>query len=415
MANSTPDPQHLAAALDDALRPLVDAANPPGLAWGVDIHGTRCAGALGYLDLEGATPVETGSIFRISSMTKPVTAAAALSLIEAGVLRLDEPVDRLLPELSHPRVLTHPGAALTDTEPAHRSITLEDLLTFRLGHGMDFSSFGQSTPLDERLEQLGLGVGPPAPQGHLPADEWLARLGSVPLRHQPGARWLYNTGSEVLGVLLSRACGASLGEVLRERVLDPLGMRDTGFVVPAESMDRFGPCFVPAAPQPPEPGSGRAAQREVFDPADGQWSRPAAFEGGEGGLVSTVGDYLAFARMLRSGGVHEDTRVLAQASVAAMTRNHLSAEQLHAGGPSDDGHTGWGLGLAVALADPGDSEVASYGWEGGLGSSWHNDLPRGLAAVVLTNQLWSSPSGSPVRDTFWSVLAREVPVPDQRP
>lgn len=405
----------MAAALEEALRPATEAGDPPGLTWGLDLHGHTRTGSSGHLDAEGTVPTGADTIYRISSMTKPVTAAAALSLIEEGVLDLDEPVDRLLPELSHPRVLAHPGAELTDTEPAHRPITVEDLLTFRLGHGMDFSAFGASTPLDERLEQLGLGVGPPAPQGHLPADEWLARLGSVPLRHQPGTRWLYNTGSEVLGVLLARACGASLGEVLRERVLDPLGMRDTGFVVPAESLDRFGPCFVPADPQPPEPRSRRAAQREVFDPADGQWSRPAAFEGGEGGLVSTVGDYLAFARMLRSGGVHEDTRVLAQASVAAMTRNYLSAEQLQAGGPSDDGHTGWGLGLAVALDDPADSEVASYGWEGGLGSSWHNDLPRGLSAVLLTNQLWSSPTGSPVRDTFWSVLAREVPVPDRRP
>lgn len=402
MTTSDPGADHLEKALNEALLPLVRAASPPGLAWGLDLDGAQHLGALGHLDSDCNDPVRTSSIFRISSMTKPVTAVAALSLVEDGLLALDEPIDEVIPELAGPRVLRHPGGPLSDTEPARRPITLEDLLTFRLGHGADFATMGVQTPLDERLEELGLALGPPDPQEHPGPDDWLALLGGVPLRHQPGHRWLYNTGAEVLGVLLARICGTSLADVLHERVLDPLGMRDTGFWVPSESQPRLGSGFA----------SGRQQGPAVFDPPDGGWSRPPAFEGGDGGLVSTVSDYLALAVMLRDGGVSGDSRILSQDTVRAMTTNQLSDAQLRAGGPSPNGSTGWGYGMGVSIGDPSPTVVGSYGWDGGLGSAWRNDTARDLSAVLLTNQMWDSPQPPAVAEAFWSVLAEVAPLPD---
>ncbi|WP_163543762.1 serine hydrolase domain-containing protein [Occultella kanbiaonis] len=390
-----------AEALTTALTPIVEGGSPPGLTWGIDVDGERRVGALGHLDAGHSRSTAADTIYRISSVTKPVTAVAALALVEDGTLALDAPVDDLLPELADRRVLVRPDGPLEETEPARRPITVEDVLSFRLGHGMDFTTMGTPTPLDEAMTEAGLSAGPPAPQQHLPADEWLALLGTFPLRHQPGERWLYNTGAEVLGVLISRATGTSLGSVLADRVLGPLGMRDTGFSVPAEHSERFGACF-----WPPDPETGFAG---VYDPPDGQWASPPAFEGGDAGLVSTVEDLLAFGAMLRDGGGRGGTRVLLPGSVAAMTTNRLTKAQLAANSPSPDGSTGWGLGVGVALT-PTPSVVGSYGWDGGLGSAWRNDTARGLSAVLLTNEAWAAPVPTAVIDAFWTVLAESVPV-----
>ena len=395
---------HVATALDTAMAPLVRAGHPPGLTWGIDLGGARRIGAIGHLDLDGGTPAEDNTIYRISSMTKPVTAVAALTLIEEGVLALDQPVEDLLPELADPQVLIRPDAPLTQTVPAHRAITVEDLLTFRLGHGLDFTTMGAPNPLDDRLAELGLGLGPPAPQQHSAADVWLEQLGSLPLRHQPGERWLYNPGAEVLGVLLGRACGTPLRDVLQQRVLDPLGMSDTGFWVPEDSQRRLGACFVD-----PDPQTGRLG---VYDPPDGQWSRPPVVEHGDGGLVASTGDFLNFAMLLRDGGTTGGARLLSREHVAAMTANQLTPEQIAAGGPSPDGSTGWGFGVGVTLGAPTSGTVGSYGWDGGLGSAWRNDTARGLSAVLLTNQMWNSPTPPAVAEAFWSTLAKTIPLPD---
>lgn len=407
MAPTTPALERVAAAVDAALTPLVRDSGPPGLTWGVDLGGERMIRALGHRDLDANVPAADDTIYRISSLTKPVTAVAALTLIEDGQLALDQPVGELLPELADPRVLVRPDSPLTETVPARRAITVEDLLTFRLGHGMDFATMGAPNPLDDQLATLGLGMGPPAPEQHLPADEWLAALGSVPLRCQPGERWLYNTGAELLGVLLSRVTGLSLGEVLHQQVLDPLGMPDTRFSVPAQSLGRWGPCFNAA-----DPDGTPASRLDMFDPADGQWSSPPPFEGGDAGLVSTAKDYLTFAAMLRDGGSVGSTHVLSRERVEAMTTNQLSTDQLRAGGPSPDGGAGWGFGVGVALGGPTSSVVGSYGWDGGLGSAWRNDTARGLSAVLLTNQSWMSPTPPAVTEAFWSALAELLPLDD---
>ena len=370
----------------------VEQGGVVGLAWAVARRGEAHRGAAGRLEVDGR-PVQVDSIFRIASMTKPVVAAAALVLVEECRLHLDEPVDRWLPELADRRVLTHPGAALDDTVPARRPISLRDLLTSRMGIGWDFAVEGPQQVMAAAAE-LELGSGPPAPAGPPEPDEWIQRLGTLPLAHQPGERWLYHTSSEVLGVLVARAAGQRLGAMLADRLFGPLGMSDTGFALPEESLDRFGSAYAT------DPATG---ERTLHDPADGQWSRPPAFPSGGGGLVSMIDDYLSFAQMLAADGRCGEGRVLSRPSVMAMTTNQLTTEQMAASSPSPDGRLGWGFGVGVQVAPTGPTRsIGSYGWDGGLGSSWINDPAEDLVGILLTNQAFSSPVPPPVVEDFWT-------------
>lgn len=379
------------ARMDDVMRAQVERGDVTGLTWLVARRGQVHVGWAGTLAADGGD-VERRTIFRISSMTKPITAAAALVLMEECRIRLDEPVDRLLPELADRRVLARSDGPLDDTVAAHRPILVRDLLTFRLGLGMDFGATGPQ-PVLAAMADLGLGAGPPAPAEPPEPDEWIRRLGTLPLQHQPGERWLYHTGADVLGVLIARASGRPLETFLRERIFEPLGMRDTGFFVPAGELDRFGPCYST------NPGDGT---RTTYDPADGQWSDPPAFPSGGHGLVSTVDDFLAFAQMLLSGGTARDQRILARPSIEAMTTDHL-ADQRGVSGPDPSGAVGWGFGVGVQRRRTGPTRsVGAYGWDGGLGSSWANDPAEKLVGILMTNQTWASPTPPPVCDDFWT-------------
>ena len=234
------------ALLHDSMAAHVAAGHLPGLvtlvAHGDELH----VDTIGSPSFGSDAPLRRDAIFRIASLTKPITAAATLSLVDEGLLRLAQPVDELLPELANRRVLRAIDAELDDTVPAKRPITLEDLLSYRLGFGSVMAPPG-SYPIQRAEAELGLHSigGPPwPPVGHDP-DGWMAALGSLPLMHQPGERWLYNTSAQVLGVLLARACGRDLESVLRERILDPLGMADTGFTVPAEQLGRLTTAYRP--------------------------------------------------------------------------------------------------------------------------------------------------------------------------
>jgi CubicO group peptidase (beta-lactamase class C family) len=359
----------------------VEAGELPGAAWWVT-DGSEVA--TGHAGSHGPGGPEIGSdtIFRISSMTKPVVAAAAMTLVDDGILELEAPIDDLLPELSHRRVMVDPAGPLTSTVPAGRAITVRDVLEFRLGLGIDFTG-PWPNPLLTAMAEAGLPAGPPAPQAAPGPDEWLRLLGAFPLARQPGERWLYHTGASVLGVLIARAAGLGLPELLRQRILSPLGMNDTGFWVPEDRRNRFGPHWLPDENGP-----------QVYDPTDGQWASSPAFPDGGDGLVCTAGDYAAFAMMLRAGGVSNGRRVLTPEAVRAMTR--VQVPQI------DDEGGGWGLGLGVRRADePNRRHAGSYGWDGGMGSSWWTDPVTGVTAILLTNQMWTSPAPSPVFVDFW--------------
>jgi CubicO group peptidase (beta-lactamase class C family) len=381
--------------LHDALAAHVEGGGVPGLV-ALVAHGDHVqVEALGRRSLGGG-PVGRDTVFRIASMTKPITAAAALVLLEECRLRLDDPVDELLPELANRRVLRRPDGPLDDTVPARRPITVRDLLTFRMGTGILFAPPG-SLPIQQAMEALDLGQGVPHPAVMPEPDEWLPRLGTLPLIHQPGERWLYNTGTDVLGVLIARASGMPFERFLQERLFDPLGMTDTAFSVPADQLDRFATAYW----QDPENGGGL----NVFDEADGgDWSAPPRFPSGSAGLVSTVDDFLAFSRMLLAGGRYGGRRILSRASVELMMTDQLTAEQKARSELHPDffvGH-GWGFGGAmVTRATELGHPVGQFGWDGGLGTSWAVDPARGVIGVLLTQRLWSSPVPPPVCRDFW--------------
>ena len=387
------------ARVHDVLASHVETGAVPGLVWMVARHGEAHAGAAGALRADGGAPVERETLFRISSMSKPVTAAAALILVEECRIRLDDPVDEVLPELADRRVLARPDGPIDDTVPAKRPATLRDLLTFRLGLGMDFGATGPQPTMQAMAEQ-GIPVGPPAPGRGVPPDEWMRRLGTVPLERQPGEHWLYHTSAEVLSVLIARVAGQPLPDFLRERIFEPLGMRDTAFSVAGADLDRFGPLYW----TDPETGT-----RTEYDAPDGQWSAPPVFPNGADGLVTTVDDYLAFAEMLLGGGEARGVRILSHPTARAMTNDQLTDEQRRMG-PDPTGATGWGFGVGVCVRGVNPARgVGCYGWDGGMGSTWSNDPVEDLVGILLTNQAFSSPMPPAVVEDFWTATYAAVP------
>ena len=365
------------AHLREVLSRHVDRGAVPGLVAVVSRGGESHVDVIGSAAIDGA-PVQRDTIFRISSMTKPITAVATMILLEECVLRLDEPVERLLPELANRRVVRRIDGPADDTVPARRAITVRDLLTFRFGFGGYFGP----CPLNDLAAELQLSMGPPQPAIPPEPDEWMRRFGTLPLMFQPGERWLYHTGADILGVLIARASGQSFESFLRDRIFEPLGMNDTAFSVASDDLERFTACYGP------DPATGTL---QVFDRVDGQWSAPPAFPSGGAGLVSTADDYLAFAEMLGRGGAP----ILSRPSVETMTADHLTPAQKAIGGftPDDFDGRGWGFGVGVVTRrDHPSAPVGQYGWDGGLGSVWRNDPSEDMTTILLTNATWTSPS-----------------------
>jgi CubicO group peptidase (beta-lactamase class C family) len=363
--------------LHDILETHVERGAAPGLVSVVSRRGEIHVDVIGATAVDGGAPVQRDTIFRISSMTKPITAVAMLILLEECLVRLDEPVDRLLPELADRQVVRRIDGPVDDTVPAHRPITVRDLLTFRMGFGGYFGP----CPVNDAAAPLQLSVGPPAPSLPPEPDEWMRRFSTLPLMCQPGERWLYHTGLDVAGVLIARASGQSFATFLRERIFGPLGMSDTAFSVPAADVDRFATSYLT------DPDTGALT---LYDPPAGQWSTPPAFPSGGAGLVSTADDYAAFSEMLLRGGAP----LVSRPSVETMTRDHLTPEQKAVSGffPDDFDARGWGFGVGVVTRRDNPYEpVGQYGWDGGLGTIWRNDPTEHLTTILLTNAAWTSP------------------------
>jgi len=353
-----------------AAEPHVGDTRVPGLVVLVAHEDEVHVEALGKLAVGGA-PVRRDSLFRIASTTKPITAAATLAVIGEGSIGLDEPVDRILPELADRRVLKRMDGPLEETVAAERAITTRDLLTFTLGFGMVTEMFMTRTPwpVVAASRELGLStIGPPQPDVQPDPDAWIAGLGTLPLLAQPGERWTYNTGASVLGVLLARATGQPFADVLRTRLFEPLGMRDTAFWT--SETDRLATAYM-----------AKPDGLMVWDEPDGQWSRPPAFGDGAAGLVSTADDLLAFSRMLLASGGH----VLPADGVRAMTSDQLTDAQKAHGGLGSDFFADKSWGYCQAVYEDG-----SFGWNGGLGTSWVADPARDLTVVVMTQRLFES-------------------------
>jgi len=350
----------------DAVRPFIDAGKLPGAVVGYLRDDQLSVGAAGSTDLDGGSPLTADALMRISSNTKPMLAVLALSLVEEGVLALADPVERFVPELADRRVLRRLDGPLEVTVPAERSVTVEDLLTMRLGFGFVFEA---DCPAVGVAAQAGLGIGPPDPSVPLSPDAWIERFAKLPLLEQPGTVWRYDLAYAVLGVVLARAGGRPLGELLSDRLFDPLGMTDTAFVAPSGRL-------------PPSYAAGDTGL-VVFDPtADSRWSGPPSFPDARGGLVSTAGDLLRFAGALLDGG----RGIISPATVTAMTTDRLTREQRRgASAQMFLQGSGWGYGVQIVPAENGSA--ARYGWGGGLGTLWYSWPDHGAAAVLLTQVL----------------------------
>jgi CubicO group peptidase (beta-lactamase class C family) len=388
--------------LHETMARHVESGAVPGLVTAVYRRGETRVDALGKKAVGGNDSMPRDAIFRIASMSKPITAAAAMTLVDEGKLRLGDPIERFLPELANRRVLARIDAPLDETVPAKRPITLDDLLTFRMGFGIVWGP-PDRTAIQRASEELRLGAfGPPKPQEPPAPEEWMRRFATLPLMYQPGERWAYNTGLEVLSVLLARASGKPLGVLLKERIFEPLGMTDTSFDVPVAKLDRLPPQYWP---QDPFADGGSLALSDGV--ADSQWSRPPAFPSGAGGLVSTADDFLAFAKMMLGRGALGTTRVLSEAAVDAMTTDHLTADQKAISDVLPKGYWknhGWGLGMATVTGpDEASTSTGRYGWDGGLGTSWYTDPKNDLIGILLTQRAAFPGSTTLYRD-FWKAV-----------
>jgi CubicO group peptidase (beta-lactamase class C family) len=284
-------------------------------------------------------------------------------------------VDRLLPELADRKVLRRIDGPLDDTVAANRAITVEDLLTLRFGYGaLVEPTFNPPFPIVNIANDLRLVMAQPDPRTPHNPDEWIRLFGTLPLMYQPGEKWLYNAGSLVLGVLVARASGQPLGDFFASRIFEPLGMRETSFFMPTESTGRMPSQYMTNFQ------TGTMELQTLTAPS--AWTEPPPFPSGAGGLLSTVDDFLAFARLLLNHAVYD--RLLSAMSVELMTSNHLTPEQMAGGAPLLGGG-GWGYGMAVTVApDEVSQDVGRYGWSGGYGTSWFNDPSRNLVAIAMT-------------------------------
>ncbi len=328
---------------------------------------------IGYRDIEAKAPMQRDTLFRIASMTKPVTSFVIMQMIEEGKLGLFEPVSKWLPELANLKVMKDPTGPVEDTYPSPRDITVEDLLTHRSGLSYAFSSSG---PIAHAYDQtLGSLL-----SNKLSPDTWLAALGTLPLLYAPGEKMHYSHATEVLGFLAARVDGKTLGQVLQDRIFGPLGMVDTTFWVPPEKRDRMAKLYrAPASGGPLEDASIPFARDAAH-----------AFEGGGGSLISTVDDYLKFARMLLGQGEVDGVRLAKPETIALMTANRLTPEQraqTFLGFPIWSTQ-GFGLGVSMIMEPEmhqmmGAGSKGAFGWPGAFGTWWQADPAEDAVLIYM--------------------------------
>jgi CubicO group peptidase (beta-lactamase class C family) len=374
----------------------VERKEMPGLVALVSHHDDVHVETLGSLSFDHSASMKRDTIFRIASLTKLITAVAAMILVEECKLRLDDSIERWLPELANRRVLKSISSQLDDTVPALRAITVRDLLTYRMGFG-SVMAMPDTYPIQKLIREYRIGGDGPALPSQAPGmDEWLQKLGSLPLLAQPGERWMYHVSGDVLGALIARISGQSLGTFMRDRIFDPLGMKDTGFHVPPEKIDRL-PAFYFFNHQ--------TNKLDFFDDvANSAWRSEPPSESGGGGLVSTIDDYFAFSRMMLNKGRDGREQILSRATVELMTSDQLTPEQ-RAGSELFFGtHSSWGLGIAVDIRrneifhSPG-----RFGWTGGFGTTAYTDPAEGMIGILFTQRMMDSPEPPKVFTDFWTL------------
>jgi len=374
----------------------VERKEMPGLVALVSHHGDVHVETLGTLSFDSLAPMKRDTIFRIASITKIITAVAAMILVEECKLHLDESIDRWLPELANRRVLRSISSQLDDTVPARRAITVRDLLTYCIGFG-SVMAMPNTYPIQKLIREYRIGGdGPMLPSQPPGMNEWLQRLGSLPWLAQPGERWMYHVSGDALGALIARVSGQTLGTFMRERIFDPLGMKDTAFHVPPEKIDRL-PGFYSFNQQ--------SQQLDLFDdPASSAWRTEPAFELGGGGLASTMDDYFSFSRMMLNQGRCGGERILSRATVELMTSDQVTAGQRTGSELFFGTYSSWGLGMAVDIRP---NEIfhtpGRFGWTGGFGTTAYVDPVEGVIGILFTQRMMDSPEPPKVFTDFWTL------------
>jgi CubicO group peptidase (beta-lactamase class C family) len=387
--------------MHQVLSGYIERKEIPGLVALVSHYDDVHIETLGTISLDDPTPMRRDTIFRIASLAKPMTAVAAMILVEECKIRLDDSIEPWLPELAKRRVLKSISSELDDTVPAHRAITVRDLLTFRMGFG-SVMAMPDTYPIQKLIREYQIGGdGPPRPSQAPATDEWLRRLGSLPLMAQPGERWIYHTSSDVLGVLIARVSGQSLGTFMRERIFNPLGMKDTGFHVPSEKIERFASCYF---------FNHQTNALELYDgAADSAWLLEPPFESGGGGLVSTIDDHFAFSHMMLNKGRHGHEQILSRVTVQLMTSDQLKPEHRAGSEIFFGDYRSWGLGMAVDIRrDEIFHTPGRFGWDGGCGTSAYTDPAEGVIGILLTQRNMESPEPPKVFTDFWTVAYAAV-------
>jgi CubicO group peptidase (beta-lactamase class C family) len=387
--------------MHEVLAAHVDRNDLPGLTALVSRDEDVHVEVLGRQSLESSTPMRQDTIFRIASITKPVTAVAAMILVEECKMRLGDAVEHWLPELANRHVLKSLASEIDDTVPAERSITVRDLMTSCMGFGSVMAA-PNTYPIQRSIRELRLGGDGPKLQNQWPRpDEYLRNLGSLPLMAQPGERWMYDVSLNVLGILVARVSGQSLGEFMRQRIFEPLGMKDTAFRVPAEKAARLaGFYFFDRA---------KNALQPFESVQDSTWLAEPSLESGAGGLASTIDDYFAFSRMLLNQGRYQGGQILSRASVKLMTSDQLTPEQRVGAEIFFGTHSSWGLGFAVDTArreiyhNPG-----RFGWTGGFGTIAYVDPTERLIGILFTQRMMDSPEPPRVFTDFWTTAYQAV-------
>jgi CubicO group peptidase (beta-lactamase class C family) len=387
--------------LTEGMKAYVDRGEVAGIVTLLHRRGEEAhCDVIGWQDSEAEIPMQRDTIFRIASMTKPVACVAALMLMEEGKIRLDDPIDRWLPELADRRVLRDPAGPLDDTYPAPRPIMVVDLMTHMPGFVSQFidlkgpiAAAAAKLHVGNALLLAGTGV-----------DEWLLRLGALPLVHEPGQRMNYGFTTDVLGFLVGRASGMPFEQFLETRLFEPLGMEDTGFSVSKGQRDRLAVAYA---------GHPKTGKRIVDDhPKKSKWSAPPKIPSASAGLVSTADDYMKFGRMLLAGGKLDGERILSRKSVELMTTNFLTPEQRKMLFMGFDmwSHQGFGLGVSVTDrlgGQPSLGSVGKYGWGGAYGTWWANDPEEDLVMILMV-QLLVGTLGSKLQPDFTNLVYQSI-------
>jgi CubicO group peptidase (beta-lactamase class C family) len=382
--------------MHQVLSGYVERKDLPGLVALVSRHDDVHVEALGTLAMGDSARMKRDTIFRIASITKPITAVAAMLLVEDCKLRLNESIEPWLPELANRRVLRFISSELDDTVPALRAITLRDLLTYCMGFG-SVMAMPNTYPIQKVIREYRIGGdGPMLPSQAPSMEEWLQKLGSLPLMAQPGERWMYHVSGDVLGALIARVSGQSLGRFLRDRIFDPLGMKDTAFHVPAAKVERL-------------PGfyffNRQTNTLDLFDDLrSSAWCAEPQFESGGGGLVSTIDDYFSFLRMMLNKGRQGRERILSRSTAELMTSDQLTPGQRAGSELFFGAHSSWGFGMAVDVQrreifhSPG-----RFGWTGGFGTTAYTDPAESMIGILFTQRMMDSPEPPKVFNDFWTL------------